>query len=130
MGANQSGMQNEDYGDTLLLWAASHGDRGTVDRLLKAGEDVNQSNDYGDTPLKLAVEHNFTNLAVLVLDYGAKNIYKGFFSSWGLSDEMKTVIKEHKGQNKYPFYNIKKAVKLDPKITASPNILKVTPGFK
>src|SRR5262245_52754739 len=38
-------------GTTALHWAAHNGDADLVDRLIKAGADVNAKNEFGSTPI-------------------------------------------------------------------------------
>lgn len=54
-GANPNGVQVD--GTTALHWASHFNDRALVERLIKAGADVNAANRYGVTPLMLASEH-------------------------------------------------------------------------
>ena len=63
----------DDYGLTLLHWAASHNPNPEVAALLLArGADVNAKNDYGWTPLHGAAQDNpDPAVAELLLDRGA-----------------------------------------------------------
>src|ERR1700704_4847766 len=47
-------------GTTALHWAAHNGDADLVDRLIKAGADVNAKNEFGSTPLVEAALSNNT----------------------------------------------------------------------
>ena len=47
-------------GTTALHWAAHNGDADLVDRLIKAGADVNAKNEFGSTPIVEAALSNST----------------------------------------------------------------------
>jgi ankyrin repeat protein len=59
-------------GTTALHWAAHHGDVVEMQRLIRAGADVNVRNDYGSTPLLEAAERGDAQLLLVLLRAGAK----------------------------------------------------------
>jgi uncharacterized protein len=58
-------------GTTALHWAAHNGDAALVERLIKAGADVNAKNDYGSTPMAEAAERADARILALLLKAGA-----------------------------------------------------------
>ncbi len=58
-------------GLTALVFAARQGDLESVQVLLDAGADVNQTTEYGWTPLLAAVHNRYYRLAMLLLERGA-----------------------------------------------------------
>src|SRR5258705_3051744 len=58
-------------GDTLLHIAANSGDLRTVELLLKAGADVNQTGDMGNTALHYARMNHLDDVARVLLAHGA-----------------------------------------------------------
>ena len=60
-----------DLGDELIL-AATNGDLTEVERLLKAGADVNRQDKKGNTALMEAAWYGYTEIAELLIKAGAK----------------------------------------------------------
>jgi uncharacterized protein len=58
-------------GTTALHWAAHNDDQAEVERLIKAGADVNARNDYGATPLQEAAERGDAQMLRTLLKAGA-----------------------------------------------------------
>lgn len=69
-GANVNAKDN--YGWTVLIWAAMGGKTETAELLLKHGADVNAKDNSGWTPLRWAGNHGNTGIADLLRKYGAK----------------------------------------------------------
>ena len=68
-GANVNAKDN--YGRTVLMWAAINGHTETAELLLKHGADVNAENNYGRTALMWAAVNGKTETAELLLKHGA-----------------------------------------------------------
>src|SRR4051812_14436500 len=58
-------------GTTALHWAAHNGDTDLVDRLIKAGANVNAKNEFGSTPIVEAALSNSTAVMDSLLKAGA-----------------------------------------------------------
>ena len=65
------GQSAGDAGATELHWAAHRDDAALVERLIRAGADVNAANDYGVTPLVLACTNRSTAIVDRLLAAGA-----------------------------------------------------------
>ena len=61
----------ESDGTTPLLWAVHNNDIDAVDRLIKAGADVNVKNEYGVTPMSEAAVNGNTTIIEKLLKAGA-----------------------------------------------------------
>src|SRR5205823_3640311 len=61
----------ESDGTTPLLWAVHNNDIDAVDRLIKAGADINVKNEYGVTPLSEAAVNGNTAIIEKLLKAGA-----------------------------------------------------------
>lgn len=59
------------HGDTLLITAVQQGHLRVSELLLRKGANVNHQNAFGNTPLHFAFEHNYTDLAMWLIEHGA-----------------------------------------------------------
>ena len=57
-------------GLTALIFAARQGDLESVEALVKAGADVNQTSQYGWTPILTATQNKYYRVASFLLDHG------------------------------------------------------------
>jgi hypothetical protein len=58
------------YGDTLLITAVQQGHQRVCELLLQKGANVNHQNAFGNTSLHFAFEHNYTDLAMWLIQQG------------------------------------------------------------
>ncbi len=58
-------------GNTLLMFAADFGRKAIVEELLKRGADATVENTKGDTALAIARKKGHTEVAQVLLNYGA-----------------------------------------------------------